>query len=653
MAMRNFLNSFQAFCVNLGGLSLLGPSAVDVFYCLVAVAGRAVITLVSFGVSSSCIVSIGRGRGWSTALLWGFLVLMDAGQTALISRYFTYLAEHFPVMCASDEFLALPRAQAASRHYHRIENLDATAVDKCLADLESFREEFDRRAVVATDLETLIDLELMKANATGILIEFKESRSWRHNPLLYLKIAFIGLDHALTKPASGRREQTERAMARIQAIPRLLLQATVNIDSMPTSYHQAATAMVIDCRSYLAEIATSVVATGSPHFTSALNEVATALDAFGRFLTTVTPLPDGQFQGTSVEKNLRQVFLCQRSLAEIFQIAVEEWQQNLEQMQQLQNRIDPGKTWGQLYHAYSPPEVGQLDTFALYGREIERLAAFFRQHGFGQLVGSEPLLLCETPTYLRSVRSSASFGAASGAHDSEADRFFLSTRLSRQRGRQAEERLRKRLHREYRFLSAHETIPGHQLLDSVRRNLANPVRRQIESPLFYEGWAYYAESLLAEYGYVEQPIELLVDCKRRLWRAARCQIDIGLTTGRLKPEDAVGLLTTAGFSTEEATTQVTRFRLSPGYQLCYSLGRYEIMQLRERFAPRLDRDRFHQELLEGGQLPFHLAEQRLRVLDTGKQPAAYCLKSYHPGGEDSSKGCSAPTSGKEKMRSEN
>ncbi len=544
---------------------------------------------------------------------WSF---MEDGHTALISRYFDYLAEHFPVMCASDEFLALPRAQAASRHYHRIEDLDAAAVNECLADLEAFREEFDRRTAAATDLETLIDLDLVKANVAGVLIEFKESRSWRHNPLLYLKIAFIGLDHALTKPASDPREQTERAMARLQAIPRLLQQATVNIDSMPTSYHQTATAMVFDCRSYLAEIATSVVAANSPHFISALHQVESALDAFGRFLSAVTSLPDDPLQGTSVEKNLRQVFLCQRSLTEIFQIAVEEWQENLGQMQQLQNSINPRKSWGQLYHAYSPPEVGQLDTFALYGREIKRLTSFFRQHGFDELVGSEPLLLCETPTYLRSVRSSASFSAASGAHGSEADRFFLSTRLPRHRGRQAEERLRKRLHREYRFLSAHETIPGHQLLDSVRRNLANPVRRQIESALFYEGWAYYAESLLAEYGYVELPIELLVDCKRRLWRAARCQIDVGLTTGRLKPEDAVGLLTTAGFSTEEATAQVTRFRLSPGYQLCYSLGRYEIMQLRKSFAPHLGRDRFHQELLEGGQLPFHLAEQRLQALGT-------------------------------------
>ena len=58
-------------------------------------------------------------------------------------------------------------------------------------------------------------------------------------------------------------------------------------------------------------------------------------------------------------------------------------------------------------------------------------------------------------------------------------------------------------------------FPGIILLDSIRRKLENPVRRQIESPLFYEGWAYYAESLLTEQGYVQNPMEYLVDLQAK------------------------------------------------------------------------------------------------------------------------------------------
>jgi uncharacterized protein (DUF885 family) len=214
-----------------------------------------------------------------------------------------------------------------------------------------------------------------------------------------------------------------------------------------------------------------------------------------------------------------------------------------------------------------------------------------------------------TPAYLQSVRGSASFSAASGDHGDESDLFYITTGGAEG----VKNGLRGRLHREYRFLTAHETVPGHQLLDSVRRSLPNQIRRQIESPLFYEGWACYAESLLVEYGYVRSSMEELVDMKRRLWRAARCQVDVGLNTGKLSQEDAIGLIAAAGFSKEEAGRQVDRFKLNPGYQLCYTLGHHEIMALRKRYGSDMGRGRFHRHLLEGGEMAFHLAEERFKT----------------------------------------
>jgi hypothetical protein len=539
---------------------------------------------------------------------------MKDPQTELALHYFDYLAKCFPVMCASDEFHFLPRAETASQYYDQLDNLDADVIRECLFNLREFQDKFDLLASHENDFEKFTDLELLKANAAGILTELEMKQSWRNNPLLYLKIAFIGLDHALTKPASSPAERTERALARLGAIPRLLQQAIDNIDSVPKTYHQAALAMLSDCKRYLTEISKSFPKASCGHLTEGLQKAWSALDAFGKSLRTLFPVPDQQFVVPALEATLKDHFLSVRSLPEVFRIAVEEWRENLEQLKKLQANMDPGKSWRELYHAYCPSNIEKTDTISLYQHEIERLACFFREHGFRKLDLTTSLELCETPTYLRSVRSSASFSAAFSTDVGEKDLFYITTRLPQQRGKEAGDLLKKRLHREYKFLAAHETFPGHHLLDCVRRRLENPVRRQIESPLFYEGWAYYAESLLTEYGYVDSPIEYLVDCKRRLWRAARCQIDVGLTIGILAREDAIRLLTTAGFTSEEANSQVDRFRLNPGYQLCYSLGRYEIMKLRETYGIRMGRDQFHRQLLDGGELPFHLIEKRFETI---------------------------------------
>ena len=71
------------------------------------------------------------------------------------------------------------------------------------------------------------------------------------------------------------------------------------------------------------------------------------------------------------------------------------------------------------------------------------------------------------------------------------------------------------------------------------------------------------------------------------------------------------LLMQVGFSESEARKQIARFQLTPGYQLCYSFGRNEIMRLRSIYEQHDTRKSFHAFMLAGGQLPFHLIEKRM------------------------------------------
>jgi uncharacterized protein (DUF885 family) len=43
------------------------------------------------------------------------------------------------------------------------------------------------------------------------------------------------------------------------------------------------------------------------------------------------------------------------------------------------------------------------------------------------------------------------------------------------------------------------------------------------------------------------------------------------------------------------------------------MGAYEINRLRDEFSSRMGIKSFHDTLLNGGQIPFHLAEKRLRA----------------------------------------
>jgi uncharacterized protein (DUF885 family) len=325
-------------------------------------------------------------------------------------------------------------------------------------------------------------------------------------------------------------------------------------------------------------------------------------------------VPDGRFAAATLDETLRNHFLNVRNVDDIYRLAAQEWEHNLAQLEKLQLKLNPADSWQALYHNYLPVEVEEHDTLELYRQEIGRLRQFFQQQGFGAAALSRPVEISETPHYLRSVRGAASFAAAFTGDEREKSYFYITTQLAASSTGEAGSLLRKRFHREYKMLTAHETIPGHHLLDTIRCRLPNPVRRQIESALFYEGWASYAEYLLVDAGYVHHPKDRLVDYKRRLWRSARCQIDVGLATGRIDIQKAIGLLAVCGFSAEEARRQIDRFRLNPGYQLCYSLGCHEFRQLKADCGRHMTDTDFHTFLLEGGELPFHLIRERFMAL---------------------------------------
>jgi hypothetical protein len=531
----------------------------------------------------------------------------------IASEYFSLLARAFPVMCASDEFHFLPRVQEAAGFLELMDDLSQEAIASVVDSVRALQAQLQKQPRVQ-DLEEEIDRQLLLHNMAGLLIELEEVKSWRHNPLLYLKVGCIGVDHALNKPFQDAEERFGRTAERLSGFKRLIGQGSKNLSSIPGPYYRVALAVVQHAQKYLDEILLELDGhSWREQLALPCAEAQEALTAFGANLRELGSTPAATVQSVSVEELVQRHFGCTRSLEEIYRIAEEEWRTSLEEIERLRRRINPNQDWQQVYESYLPSNEGEFDLFRLYGNEIARLRKLCFNLELMSCPEDQELVLAETATYLRPVRSGASYSAPLTVDSRELACFYV-TVGDPSSNSQIDLLRRQRLHREFRFLSAHETYPGHHLLDTIRRNLDNPVRRQVESPLFYEGWAYYAESILAESGYVEDELELLVDCKRRLWRAARCLIDSGLALRRFTAEEAAGLLVSVGFAADEAVMQIERFRLNPGYQLCYSLGKYEILDLRERFLARLGWKRFHLLLLEGGEIPFGLAAWRFENL---------------------------------------
>jgi uncharacterized protein (DUF885 family) len=97
-----------------------------------------------------------------------------------------------------------------------------------------------------------------------------------------------------------------------------------------------------------------------------------------------------------------------------------------------------------------------------------------------------------------------------------------------------------------------------------------------------------------------------------LWRAVRVVLDVGLHTRGMTPAEAVDYMVEhLPIERSSAEAEVRRYCAWPTYQLCYAVGRRELLRLRDAY---IDREggryrarRFHDELMGYGGLPVSLA----------------------------------------------
>ncbi len=127
-----------------------------------------------------------------------------------------------------------------------------------------------------------------------------------------------------------------------------------------------------------------------------------------------------------------------------------------------------------------------------------------------------------------------------------------------------------------------------------------------------EGWALYSEQLMEESGYYRNDEARLFQLVNLLWRAVRVVLDVGLHTRGMTPAEATEYMTGhLPIERQQAEAEVRRYCAWPSYQLCYAVGRRELLNLREAYQERhgrgADLRQFHDELMSYGGMPVSLA----------------------------------------------
>ena len=505
---------------------------------------------------------------------------------ALVGEICTDLAARFPVCLASDEFHFFPHYMSDRRNWSRWDDFSDAGIQECLWNISRWQERIERLSPHKSPSEVAEALDMLTRTLTTLGEQLRYVQPHKTQPTFCLTIVSIGLAEALEH---SRKAFEQRA----RGLPGFLDAAMANFSRVPILYRDMALEMLPGLRAWAA----GLDLTGGER-----RNIDAAFERFGDHLGRVAPDPEFRLDLDLYTRIVDYHLGCRMGLDELAWHLDREIEAAVDQLSASARRIAPGKAWQSVFKSLPHPSPASNDVAALYESGIDQL----RRHGLeAGFLTTEAMAGCDVevkiiPEHLRPVRADAAYSMPPG-HPPRGGVFFIQPRD------------RQPVPRDMMLLAAHETYPGHHLLDTRRWGHPRPLRRCLEFPLFYEGWASFGEEILFDTGFFSGPAHRLLSAKRRFWRAHRGRADLNIHSGRWRPEEAAQALIATGLANHDtATAMVRRYALKPGYQLSYTIGRQKFRQI---YTTYLDSGRkpaqFIRDAVSHGEIGFDYLAQRL------------------------------------------
>ncbi len=162
-------------------------------------------------------------------------------------------------------------------------------------------------------------------------------------------------------------------------------------------------------------------------------------------------------------------------------------------------------------------------------------------------------------------------------------------------------------------LLVHEAMPGHYLQLMHANHVRDRIRAILQDGAYVEGWAVYAEWLMAKHGFGGAKVRM-ERLKMMLRSATNAVLDHEVHAGQIEEKEAVAMMMNEGFQEEgEAVGKWRRARLSRGQLSSYFYGFRGLHSLREQAEKRPDfhEHAYNDRLLALGAPPIRIVRERM------------------------------------------
>jgi uncharacterized protein (DUF885 family) len=523
--------------------------------------------------------------------------------------------------------------------YHQydgqLEDFSRKNIDAEIAQLKDFQNRLEaiHPDQSPADFVPRSDREIVLGNIRSELLTLETIRPWEKNADNYSSTCANGAFTLMERKFASPDDRLRSLIAREKQMPTLLAEARVNLKNPPLVYTKIAIEQLPDIMAFFQhDVPLAFADAKDPatkaEFAQTNAAVIAALTSYLEWLKTdLLPRSNGDFRigADAFSKKLRYDEMVDIPLDKLLEIAWADIRKNQAHFKQVASELEPTKSPADVVLELGQNHPAPDHLLDAFRATFDGLVSFIRSHHIVTIPSDVRPIVEETPAFMRAT-TFASMDTP-GPYETHATEAYFNVTLPDPKMTPAEVEGFMHSFNVGTVISTavHEAYPGHYIQFLWLPQAPSRVRKLLGANTDVEGWAHYTEQMMLDEGYGqpgagakderESKFLRLGQLQDALLRNARFIVGIEMHTGKMTMDQAEEFFQKEGYQSKETAVVETKRGTGDPTYLYYTLGKLQIMKLREDMKKKqgaaFSLQQFHDDFLKQGFPPIKIVREAL------------------------------------------
>jgi uncharacterized protein (DUF885 family) len=517
----------------------------------------------------------------------------------------------------------------------QLEDYSAATTAAEIASLRTFEKKLSAIDPNALDAGDAADFEILLNSIRSSLLSLELIRNQDKNPDNYSSGITASAFSIMERNYASPNVRLRAVVARERLMPQVLLEARKNLKNPPRIFTEIALEQIDGDVSFFqndvpSAFADATDAEAKADFAKSNAAVIEALKAYGAWMKSdLLPRSNGDFKlgADTFAKKLLYDEMVDIPLDHLLDVAYADLHKNQAEFARIARQVDPTKTPTEVLAELATIHPAPDQLLNAFQQTFDSLVAFIKQHHIVTLPSNLQPTLEETPPFERAT-TSASMDSP-GPYETHSTKAYFNVTLPEKDW--TPDHIAEFMS-EFNVgtiisTSVHEAYPGHYVQFLYQPDFPSQIRKLIGANTNIEGWAHYCEQMMLDQGYAAAPPDATPDQLKQarliklgqlqdaLLRDARFVVSIKLHTGQITFDQAVDIFVKEGYQSHATGLMETKRGTSDATYLYYTLGKLQIMKLREDLKAKqgaaFSLEQFHDAFLKQGPAPIKIIRKAM------------------------------------------